>query len=129
MASSGYGQAWQALHDGLDDYGAAIQVVAHNPKTGQEEIGSQVTQAHLAGDAYPTSCLLKGEVVWDHVELAMTGGAKGLSIRTLSGENGRLYYRDQDGFVLPLWAGRVTALPGYADAEPGPSVTVKGGVR
>lgn len=109
--------AWQALSDVLDDYGVAIQIIAHDPQTGQEEIVLQVAQAHLAGGSYPSSRMVRGEVVWDQVELATVDGTRWLCIRMLAGESGRLYYRDQDWLMLPLQAGQVSAWSGGADAE------------
>jgi hypothetical protein len=119
--------AWQALSDGLDDHGTAIQVVARAPLVSQEEMVSQVSQAHLAGGAYPTPRLVEGEVVWDHVELATAEGANWFGIRTLTEKDGGLYYRDQDRFALPLRLGRVTALSGDGEVEGSSPVTEGGG--
>jgi hypothetical protein len=109
--------AWQALRDGLDDYGAAIQVISRAPQSGREETVSQVARAHLAGGAYPASRLVQGEVVWDQVELATAEGTNWLSIRTLTERDDGLYYRDHDQFTLPLRAGQVTARRAGVGAE------------
>ena len=109
--------AWQALNDNLNDYGAAVQIVAGERPCMLEAIISQVAQAHLAGGSCPSSRMVRGEVVWDHVELTTTDGARWLCIRMLAGESGWLYYRDQDWLMLPLQAGQVSAWFGGADAE------------
>ena len=74
---------WQALNNNLNDYGAAVQVVAGERPCVLEAIISQVAQAHLAGGSYPSSRLVRGEVVRDQVELATVDDARWLCIRPL----------------------------------------------
>jgi hypothetical protein len=109
--------AWQALNGGLDDYGVVVQVVAGEQPCALEKIVSQVAWRHLAGGSYPLSCLVRGEVVRDHVELATAHHARWLCIRPLVDVDGRLYYHGPDSFALPLQSGQVTVWPGDADLE------------
>jgi hypothetical protein len=109
--------AWQALHDALDDYGVAVQVVAGARPCAPEGIVSQVARRHLAGGGYPSSRLVRGEVVRDHVELATVNDPRWLCIRPLVDVDGRLYYRGHDSFAVSLRSGRVSVWSGAADAE------------
>jgi hypothetical protein len=109
--------AWQALHEALDDYGVAVQVIAGEQACALEKIVSQVARRHLAGGSYPSSRLVRGEVVRDHVQLATMDDARWLCIRPLVDVDGRLHYRGYDSFALPLRSGRVTVWLDDADLE------------
>lgn len=109
--------AWQATGDRLDDYGMIVQLTGGDGQCTPEAILSQVARAHLAGGVYPSSRMVRGEVVWEQVDLAGVDDARWICTCTLKEVEGVFRYREWNRYAFPLKAGRVSHGGNDADVD------------